>query len=111
MGNLKQRFGNLVAAHRKRVGWTQRQLAEAADLSDDMIARIEIGKTGVSFRSIEKLSSALQIDPAELFTTGLLGGSFDQTAAGNLSARMAGLKPDDILWLSGVIEAVLAPRR
>lgn len=111
MGELKQRFGFLVAAHRKRHGWTQHRLAGEAGLSDDMVARIEIGGTGVSFGTIEKLASALQIDPAELFTSNLPSGSFQHTAAGDLSARLSALKPEDLRWLSGVIEAVLAPRR
>ncbi len=111
MGDLKRRFGNLVAAHRRRLGWTQRKLAETAGLSDDMVARIEIGGTGVSFDTIEKLASALEVDPAELFTANLPKGSFEQAAAANLVARLVNLKPEDVRWLSGLIDAALAPRK
>lgn len=111
MGELKQRFGNLVAAHRRRLGWTQHRLAEEAGLSDDMVARVEIGKTGVSFDTIEKLAAALQVDPAELFTANLPSGSFEHSAAGDLSARLTALKPNEIRWLTAVVEAVLAPRK
>jgi transcriptional regulator with XRE-family HTH domain len=107
---LKQRFGGLVAAHRKRVGWTQRQLAEAADLSDDMIARIEVGSTGVSFATVEKLASALQIDPAELFTADLPTGSLQRQPLSDLTVKLAGLRSDDIKWLTRIVEAALAPK-
>lgn len=107
MGNLKQRFGNLVAAHRKSLGWTQRQLAEAAELSDDMIARIEIGGTGASFGTIERLAAALNIDAAELFSADLPSNSIHR----DVSAKLATLKGVDLTWLSAVIEAALKPRR
>lgn len=111
MGNLKQRFGSLVVAHRRRLGWTQRQLAEAADLSDDMVARIEIGRTGVSFGTIEKLASALGVDPAELFTANLPAGAWRGTSLSDLTAKLAGAKQEDLVWVSRIVEAALSPRR
>ena len=111
MANLKRRFGSLVAAHRRRMGWTQRRLAEAADLSDDMIARVEVGSTGVSFATIEKLAEALQVDPAELFTAELPGGSFQRKPLTDLTAKLATLRTDDVLWIGKIVDAALAPRR
>ncbi len=109
MGNLKQRFGQLVAAHRRRLGWTQRKLAEASDLDEDTIGRIEIGRRGVSFSTIEKLAAALHVDPAELFTAEL-PGSVLQRGTGDLTAKFAALRAEDVIWLSGVIDAALKPR-
>ena len=111
MGNLKQRFGSLVLAHRKRVGWTQRQLAEAADLSDDMVARVEGGSTGVSFATIEKLATALKIDPAELFTTELPAGALQRKPLSDLTAELARLRPEEVLWLRRIIDAALSSKR
>lgn len=110
MGNLKQRFGQLVAAHRRRLGWTQRKLAEAADLDEDTIGRIEIGRRGVSFGTIEKLATALKVDPAELFTSELPGSALERRT-GNITAKLAGLTPEEISWLTGVVDAALKPRR
>lgn len=107
MGNLKQRFGSLVVAHRRRLGWTQRQLAEKADLSDDMVARLEIGRTGVSFTTIEKLAAALQVDPAELFTAELPAGALDRQPMSELVTTIAGLTNQEIAWLSDIVSAVL----
>ena len=111
MANLKRRFGSLVAAHRKRVGWTQRKLAETADLSDDMLARIEVGATGVSFATIEKLANALQVDPAELFTSELPTGALLREPLGDVVLKIAGLKPEEIRWIGGIVDAALRPKR
>ena len=111
MSNLQERFGKLVAAHRKRRGWTQRQLAEAADLSDDMIARIEAAATGVSFTTVDKLALALNIDPAELFTSQVPNGALHRGQIGDLLAKLASLREDELVWLNGVIEAALKPRK
>ena len=46
---LQARFGSLVAAHRRRAGKTQEQLASDAGLSVDMITRIEGGALGGAF--------------------------------------------------------------
>ena len=37
MDDLRQRFGRLVAANRRRKGWTQQQLADTSGVSLDMI--------------------------------------------------------------------------
>jgi transcriptional regulator with XRE-family HTH domain len=110
MANLQQRFGKLVAAHRRQRGWTQRQLAEATELSDDMIAKIEVGGTGASFPTIERIAGALEVDPAELFTSELAEGAFQRGHAAPLLGRIAGLRPEQVAWLSRIIDACLAPR-
>ena len=69
MNDLRRRFGRLLAAHRRRRGFTQEALAEAAEVSTDTISKIEIGATGARFPVIERLANALEIDPAELFTS------------------------------------------
>ncbi|MCA0431624.1 MAG: helix-turn-helix transcriptional regulator [Proteobacteria bacterium] len=67
MEELARRFGRLVALHRKSKRWTQDDLAEAAQVSTDMIAKIETGVTGARFGTIQRLANALEVDPSELF--------------------------------------------
>ena len=45
---------------------TQAKLAERADLSVDLISRIERGDRAPSLESLEKIAEALGIDPGEL---------------------------------------------
>lgn len=111
MDSLKHRFGRLVAAHRKRLGWTQRQLAEAAELSDDMVDRIEAAATGASFTTVEKLAAALKVDPAELFTSELPAGALQRGGLADLTARLAGLRADEIEWVKRLLEAALSRPR
>jgi transcriptional regulator with XRE-family HTH domain len=107
MAGLRDRFGKLTAAHRRRLGLTQEQLAEAAAVSVDMISKIEIGKTGASFDLIERLSSALKVDPAELFTTEVPNGALRNEQYLALSERLVGLSNSELDWIAGVVDAAL----
>lgn len=107
---LQTRFGSLVAAHRKRAGKTQEQLASDTGLSVDMITRIEGGRTGARFPNIVKLANALGVDPAELFTPDLPTGALARGPQANLTARLAILSPSDLRWLEGIVDAALKTR-
>lgn len=107
---LRKRFGRLVAAHRRRQGLTQQKLADAARLSPDMIARIETGSTGARFPTIERLSEALHVDPAELFTAELPKGALRRAKFTNLTARLAKLSDSELEWLDTILAAALRPK-
>ena len=109
MADLRKRFGHLVATHRRRRGLTQEQLAEAAEISGDMVAKVEVGASGARFGVIERIAAALNVDPAELFTADLPSGALRRGAYGDLSVRLAGLSEEEFGWLAGVIEAALTP--
>ena len=110
MIELRQRFGKLLAGHRKRAGLTQEALAARAGISPDMISRMEAGATGARFPTIDKLAQALEIDPAELFTPDLPQGAASSSQLRNITARLSTLNEDQLRWLNGVIEAALKPR-
>jgi transcriptional regulator with XRE-family HTH domain len=110
MADLRKRFGQLVAAHRRRKGLTQEGLAEAADLSPEMVAKIETGRSGARFPAIERIAAALGVDPAELFTTQFSDGAFQKGAFAALSLRLASLPEGDLLWIGRVIESMLSSR-
>ena len=67
MEDLARRFGRLVSLHRRTKRWTQADLAEAAKVSPDMIAKIETGVSGARFGTIQKIATALEVDTSELF--------------------------------------------
>lgn len=104
MDDLRKRFGRIVAAHRRRLGLTQAELAERAEISNDMISKIEIGATGARFHVIQRLASALGIDPADLFST---NGAILRGPLSELYPILAGLSTEEQVWIKGVIEAAL----
>lgn len=110
MAQLQSIFGNLVAAHRRRLGLTQANLAELTDLSEDMISRIESGGTGASFKSIEKLAGALGVSAGALFDDRVGFAETDNPEFAALRSSMAKLSPSDVRWISGIVNAALSPR-
>ncbi|MGO7835610.1 helix-turn-helix domain-containing protein [Rhizobium johnstonii] len=107
MAELEKRFGRMVAAHRRLRGMTQEALAAKAEISTDMVSKIEIGATGARFPNIEKIAAALEVDPADLFTTerhflALRGGVY-----GELTAELAALDDERLLKVRAVIRAML----
>ena len=107
---LRTRFGRLVSAHRRRVGWTQDELSSRAEISVDMISRIEAGATGARFTTIDKLARALDVDPAEFFTADLPHSALVSRKRTAIVARIARLSDDDLDWLDNVLAAVLKHR-
>ena len=64
---LLRLFGAQVRRFRKDRGWTQSDLASKADLSLDMIGRIERGQASPSFDTIARLSQRLEVPAVALF--------------------------------------------
>ena len=75
-----------------------------------MVARIEVGKTGVRFASIERLANALEVDPAELF---IADPDPSRTMRGpllNVTARLSRLSDRELAWIDMLLDAALSPR-
>ena len=64
---LKQKFGRRVRSLRHTRDLTQEQLAEKAGMSPEYVSKIERGEASVSFKFMARLSTALKVDPVELF--------------------------------------------
>lgn len=110
MDDLRARFGSLVKAHRRRLGLTQEALAERANISTDMVSKIEGGNSGARFGVITKVAQALGVDPAELFTPDLPAGRLQRATLTEISSRLAGLGDGELEWVKGIIEAALRPK-
>ena len=110
MQDLRERFGRLVAAHRKRKGWSQVELADRSAISVHMISRIEAGHTGARFPNIEKLAFAFGIDPAELFFPDIPGSKLARPKLTAIMSRLSSLSDSDLDWLDNVLGAVLRHR-
>lgn len=55
---------------RRRLGMTQADLAEAADLHVQYVSQVERGVRSPSMETIDALANALGVTPSELFSTG-----------------------------------------
>lgn len=110
MVDLRARFGRLVKAHRVRLELTQEALAERANISTDMVSKIEAGSSGARFGVIVQLADALEVDPAELFTPNLPAGQLQRSTLTEISSRLASVNESELLWLRGILEAVLQPK-
>ena len=67
MSTLRVLFGQRLRYLRRQKNITQERLAEAIGVSVDLISNIERGVNAPSFKTIEKLSEALNVSPKELF--------------------------------------------
>lgn len=67
LANLARRFGQEVRARRASRGITQARLAEAANLSEEWVRKIERGDGAPSLETIEALARGLKVEVASLF--------------------------------------------
>ena len=61
-------IGKRITELRKRLGWTQEELAERADLTPQFISYAESGKRAMRPENLLKLSSALKVSADYLLT-------------------------------------------
>lgn len=66
--NPQDVFGRRVRHLRTKKGWSQEELADAAELHRTYIGGIERGERNVSLRNISKIASSLDVSLKELFT-------------------------------------------
>lgn len=67
MSDYLEDFRANLKYYRTQKGWSQSELAIQADSSNGMIGNIESGKAKPSFDLIIRISTALNIHPADLF--------------------------------------------
>lgn len=107
MKNLRTIFGMGVHRRRKALGWTQAQLADRADLSEDAISQIERGKMVASFDTIGALADALDVHVAELFGgLPLVPGKRHQPLT-KLVDRLRDATPSQLKKISVVVSSLL----
>lgn len=65
--NLKKTFGRRVKELRKRKGISQEKLSEMVDVAQNTLSCIETGENFCTSETLEKIITALDIEPSELF--------------------------------------------
>ena len=70
MDNELSRLTKNIARIRAKKGLTREELAEMVNYSVKQISKLEAGRTNPSFDLIVKISTALDVEPRELFELG-----------------------------------------
>lgn len=65
--DIKQAVGKRVKELRNKIGISQEELADTAQLDRTYITSVECGKRNISIVNIEKLANALNVTLAEFF--------------------------------------------
>ena len=97
----------LVANHRRRTGWSQEVLAERAEISEGMVAKIETGATGVRFPMIVRIAQALDVDPVELFYSQMPKGKLHQGKLRELVVRLEEISDSDLDWIGELLSVAM----
>lgn len=92
-------IGKRITELRKRLGWTQEELAEKADLTPQFISYAESGKRAMRPENLLKLSSALKVSADYLLT----GEIVDKDML-ILSDKMKNLSPNQIRIIENIID-------
>ncbi len=92
-------IGKRITELRKRLGWTQEELAERADLTPQFISYAESGKRAMRPENLLKLSSALKVSADYLLT----GEIVDKDML-ILSDKMKNLSPNQIRIIENIID-------
>lgn len=79
-----QVIGNRLLCIRKRIGMTQAEVAEAAELSDRTYADIERGAVNMRTGTILKICGVLHITPDEVLITTFRSKHLVHCAAGGI---------------------------
>lgn len=67
MRNIKELLGKRIKELRKRRGLTQEKLSELAGIETPSLSNIENGKNYPNYETLDKISSALNVRPFELY--------------------------------------------
>lgn len=64
---LRKNFGNKLKYYRLMRGYTQEKLAEKLGIDAHYISDVECGLRNITFKTLSKLTTALEIEPFKLF--------------------------------------------
>jgi transcriptional regulator with XRE-family HTH domain len=66
MSSILATIGSNIKFYRKKLGLSQEQLADLADLHRTYVGSVERGERNISALNIEKLAAVLGVEPAKL---------------------------------------------
>ncbi len=108
---LRRLLGAQVRHYRRERGWTQSELAEKAELSLDMIGRLERGSTSPSFDTLARLADVFRVAPALMIGGSPFDGDGHSEREIKLARIFALLAPADSSELDRAAEVLAAMLR
>ena len=105
---LQALFCSRLKQARSNRRMTQSALAEASDLTVDMVSRIERGTSFPSFNALARLVEALEVDPAFLFGGPAHSSSVEiNPKLRALHLRLEELEDDDLDRVTAAIDLIV----
>ena len=101
---LKKNIGKRIKELRKKRGLSQERLAELVNIEQNTLSYIETGNNFCSAETLEKLITALKIEPEELFDFGHYKDN--QTLLGEINLMLNAF-PEKIPEIYRVVKALL----
>ena len=106
MPSLKKMFGAQVRHFRNEAKLTQTELAERIEVTPEMVGKIERGVSGASFKTIDKLSIALDIPANALFPS--VSTRLDlRSPLDELILKITNLSDAEIQWADTLLTTAL----
>lgn len=65
--DICQRIGKRIRDLRTERGWTQQMLADHAELGQDHLSDLELGKKEICVRALERIAEALEVSLEQFF--------------------------------------------
>ena len=96
-------IGQRITDRRKRLGWTQEELAEKGDLTPQFVSYAESGKRAMRPENLLKISSALGVS-----TDFLLTGEIIDKDLLLLSEKMRKLSPSQLRIIENIIDECIS---
>lgn len=98
---IKNRLGENIKRFRKSKNFTQFELSEKANVSEDTIKSLEQGRTWCSDKTLSQISDALEIDVVKLFIP--VGKSFKDNKD-NLTSLKSAIAKDIQNYINEVLK-------
>jgi len=105
------RFGANLKAIRRTQGLSQPDLAGASDVSTQVVSNLERGTAIPSIDTLCKIARGLGVDPRELFSGGLVGGSRRPSQASKLVDLLATFDEELARQAITILKALSQTRR
>ncbi len=101
---LAQRVGNKIATKRRRLGYTQVEVASMLGIEQESLSRMEKGVIAPKFSRLESLASVLECSVLDLFRS---ENESTETRSNYLSDQLEKLSKKDQKLALAIIENVL----